>query len=89
MYDAEHAALFDSIRVGVPLNNGDYMAGSTMLGTLGQMVCYTGKQITWEEAMSSQYTLGPAEVSFDTEPPVKPDGNGIYPVAMPGVTTCG
>ena len=88
MYDAEHAALFASIRAGKPINNGDYMARSTMLGALGQMVCYTGKEITWEEAMKSQYTLGPAEVNFDVDPPVKPDADGIYPVAMPGITKC-
>lgn len=86
MYDLEHVALFDSIRQGKPINNGDYMATSTMLGTLGEMVCYSGRKITWEEAMKSTYKLGPAECSLDMEPPVKPDENGIYPVAVPGMT---
>jgi predicted dehydrogenase len=86
MYDNEHVALFESIRAGKPLNNGSYMAGSTMLSVLGQMVCYSGQQTTWEEALASKYTAGPAQVSWDTQPPVKPDANGIYPVPIPGIT---
>ena len=46
--------LFDAIRSGKPINNGTYMARSTMLAVLGQMVCYSGQQITWEEAMKSE-----------------------------------
>jgi hypothetical protein len=86
MYDNEHVALFASLRAGKPLNNGSYMASSTMLSVLGQMVCYSGQQLTWEEAMASKYTAGPAQVSWDTQPPVKPDANGIYPVPIPGIT---
>jgi len=86
MYDLEHVALFESIRSGKPINNGDYMATSTMLGVLGEMVCYTGRKVTWDEAMKATYTAGPAECSFDMEPPVKPDDQGIYPVAVPGMT---
>jgi myo-inositol 2-dehydrogenase/D-chiro-inositol 1-dehydrogenase len=89
MYDQEHVALFAGIRAGKPVNNAPYMATSTMLGVLGQMVCYTGKQITWEDAMKSTHTFGPAECGFETEPPVKPDANGIYPVAIPGMTKLG
>ena len=86
MYDMEHKALFDSIRSGVPLNNADYMFTSTMLAILAQMVCYTGQEITWEQAMGSQLVLAPKTYAWDAEPPVKPDKDGNYPAAMPGVT---
>ena len=86
MYVAEHEALFKAIRAGTPINNGQYMAYSTMLAILGRMVNYTGKQITWEQAINSQQTLAPAAYAWDAEPPTKPDANGNYPVAMPGVT---
>ena len=86
MYDAEHVALFQAIRQGTPLNSGDYMVNSTMLGLLGRMVCYTGKRITWQEALDSQEVLGPAEVNWDTKPPVGPGEDGTYPCPIPGFT---
>jgi myo-inositol 2-dehydrogenase/D-chiro-inositol 1-dehydrogenase len=89
MSELEQVALFKSIRSGKRINNGKYMVGSTMLALLGQMACYTGKEYTWEEAMNSKHRWLPEHVDFNTDPPVKPDENGIYPVAMPGVTELG
>jgi predicted dehydrogenase len=86
MYDVEHKELFDSIRAGKPINNSDYMFTSTMLGILAQMVCYTGQQLTWEQAMSSELRLAPSRYAWDAEPPVLPGPNGQYPCALPGVT---
>jgi predicted dehydrogenase len=86
MYDSEHQELFASIRAGTPINNGRYMATSTMLGILGRMVCYTGKKLTWEDAMNSQQKLGPDEVAWTTTPPVAPEANGQYPAPVPGLT---
>ncbi len=86
MYDAEHKELFDSIRAGKPINNSDYMFTSTMLGILAQMVCYTGQQLTWEQAMASELRLAPSRYAWDAEPPVQPGPSGQYPCAMPGVT---
>jgi len=85
MYDNEHAELFDSIRSGKPINNGDYMFTSTMLGILAQMVCYSGQEITWEKAMQSTLSYSLPRYGFDAEPPVKPGPDGMYPTAMPGV----
>jgi len=85
MYDIEHKELFDSIREGKPINNGDYMFTSTMLGILAQMVCYTGQLITWEEAMQSKLSFSLPRYGFDIDPPVKPGPDGIYPSPIPGV----
>jgi predicted dehydrogenase len=86
MYDCEHVALFASIRAGKPCNSGGYMFTSTMLGILAQMVCYTGQVITWEQAMNSTNVLAPSRYTWDAEPPVKPNPDGTYPTAMPGMT---
>ena len=86
MYDNEHVELFKAIRSGTPLNCGQYMVRSTMMSILGQMVCYTGQQMTWEQAMASNYTAGPAECTWDTVSPAKPDAAGNYPLPIPGVT---
>ena len=57
-----------------------------MLAVIGEMSCYSGREIKWEDAMKSNYQVCPAECRLDMAPPVKPDANGIYPVAIPGVT---
>ena len=85
MYDQEHVALINSIKEGKPINNGDYMCRSTMVGILGRMVDYTGKYIKYADALASTEQLAPTDLCMDSEPPVKPNANGTYPVAIPGV----
>jgi myo-inositol 2-dehydrogenase / D-chiro-inositol 1-dehydrogenase len=79
MYQTEHDELFASIRSGNPINNGEWMANSTMLAIMGRMAAYTGRKITWEEAMNSTEKLGPDSVTFDTPVPK-------IEVARPGFT---
>jgi hypothetical protein len=67
-------------------NDADYAAHSTMMGVMGRMASYTGQVITWEQAMNSQEVLVPDNITWATEPPVKPDAEGWYPVAIPGTT---
>ena len=86
MYDVEHQELFAAIRSGKPINNGLYMADSTMLAILGRMVNYTGQTLTWEQAINSQQTLAPTKYAFDAEPPILPKKDGKYPIAVPGIT---
>jgi predicted dehydrogenase len=86
MYDLEHVALFKAIRSGTPINNGQYMAVSTMLAVLGRMVNYTGQVITWDQAINSQEALVPSEYSFNGVPPVVPGADGKYTIAVPGTT---
>jgi myo-inositol 2-dehydrogenase / D-chiro-inositol 1-dehydrogenase len=86
MYDAEHEVLFQAIRSGTPRNDGSYMTLSTMLAILGRMVTYTGKEITWEQAMNSKEKLAPTRYAWDADPPCMPDEHGQYPLAVPGVT---
>jgi hypothetical protein len=50
------------------------------------MVCYTGKQITWQEALDSQEVLGPAEIDWNTKPPLSPREDGTYACPIPGFT---
>jgi predicted dehydrogenase len=79
MYDLEHVALFNSIRDGKPINNGHYMANSTMLAIMGRMCTYTGQTLTWDQCINSQERLGPSDYGWtDNVPPVE--------VAIPGKT---
>ncbi len=87
-YQREHDLLFAAIRSGKPINNGSYMARSTMVGIMGQLSCYTGKEVTWDQAMASDFYYPPqAEACHDQmEPPTKLGKDGSYPVPIPGST---
>ncbi len=77
-YQKEHDELFASIRKGTPINNGDYMANSTLIAIMGRMAAYTGRQITWEMALNSKENLSPARYEWGPLPEPA--------VAIPGVT---
>jgi hypothetical protein len=87
-YQIEHDVLFKGIRSGEPVNNGEYMARSTMMGIMGQASCYTGEEITWDKINASEFSYGPKpeDCHDDMEPPVLPGADGSYPVYKPGVT---
>ncbi len=78
MYQTEHDELFASIRKGQPINNGEYMAKTTLLAIMGRMATYTGQMITWDQAMNSKEDLTPEKYEWGTVP--------TPPVAVPGVT---
>jgi len=87
-YQTEHDELFAGIRSGNPVDCGDYMARSTMIGVMGQISCYTGKEVSWEEINASDFSYPPLpeECHDGMEPPTKPGENGSYPVPAPGRT---
>lgn len=77
MYLKEHQELFAAIRQGTPINNGDYMSKSTLMAIMARESAYTGKDVTWEEALNSGQKLGPEQYTWG---PVE------FPeVAIPGV----
>jgi len=78
MYQVEHDELFAGIRSGQPLNNGEYMAQSTLLAIMGRMATYTGQEITWEMAMESKQDLSPESYEWGPAPEVV--------IAIPGLT---
>jgi predicted dehydrogenase len=78
MYQREHDELFASIRKGEPINNGVYMAHSTLMAIMGRMAAYTGKAITWEQALNSQERLGPEKYEWGEI--------AVEEIAMPGIT---
>lgn len=84
-YQVEHDVLFDAIRNGKPHNEAEYAALSTLTAIMGRMATYSGKVVRWEEALNSNLSLLPDRFAWDADPPVLPDDQGAYPVAMPGV----
>src|SRR5262249_45525379 len=60
MYQSEHNELFASIRSGNPINDGEWMAKSTLMAIMGRMACYPGAAVTFDQALNSQESLAPA-----------------------------
>jgi predicted dehydrogenase len=89
-HQVEHNVLFEAIRSGQPVNSGDYMTQSTMVAVFGQLSCYSGREVTWDQAMKSDFVFlpRPEDVRLDMSPPVTFDkALGDYPVcARPGIT---
>jgi predicted dehydrogenase len=77
-YQTEHDELFASIRSGKPINNGEYMAYSTLMAIMGRMATYTGRTITWDQALHSKEDLTPPKYEWG---PIETPA-----VAMPGIT---
>ncbi len=84
----EQKILIDSIREGKPVNNGDTMIDSTYMAIMGQLACYTGKTITWDQMLAADFEFEPklADISLDMDPPTELDETGNYPLPLPGIT---
>ncbi len=77
-YVQEHIDLLASIKAGKPLNELKQVAESTLTAIMGRMSTYTGKAVTWDQALNSQLDTFPKTLEFGPMP--------VPPVAMPGVT---
>ncbi len=75
-YQTEHDDLFAAIRAGKPFNEGQMVAESTLTAIMGRMATYSGKEITWEQALNSDEKWGPENYEFGPLP--------VDPVPMPG-----
>ncbi|MGB5499324.1 MAG: Gfo/Idh/MocA family oxidoreductase [Maribacter sp.] len=81
MYQTEHDELFRAIRSGEPINDGEYMANSTMLAIWARMAAYTGQAISWDQAINSKETLGPKNEDYAWDYVWE-----MPPIAVPGKT---
>jgi predicted dehydrogenase len=77
-YVQEHIDLLTAIRTGKHLNEARQVAESTLTAIMGRMAAYTGKSVTWEQALASKLDLTPPSYDFGPLP--------VAAVAMPGRT---
>jgi len=76
-YVQEHKDLLASINgKGGYLNHGERIAHSTLMAIMGRMSAYTGKTITWQQAMESTLDLMPENCALGNLP--------MPEVAVPG-----
>ena len=75
----EHRDLQTAIVSGKTVNEGVRVAETTLTAIMGRMSAYTGKEVTWEQALASTESLVPEHFAFGMHIEVPP-------VAVPGVT---
>lgn len=86
-YQSEHDELFAAIAKGeYKFDDTENGAKATLTSIMGRMATYSGQVMEWDKILSSGISIMPEKFAWDAEPPVKPDANGFYPVATPGVT---
>jgi myo-inositol 2-dehydrogenase/D-chiro-inositol 1-dehydrogenase len=85
-YQQEHDDLFAAIRNDTPYNELVRGAHSTLTAVIGRMATYSGKEIKWEDALNSSIDTMPKTLAWDANPPTLPDGDGLYKIAVAGVT---
>jgi len=97
MYDLEHQALFNAIRKGEVINDGDRMMSSTLIAIMGREAAYTGQKILWKddaapEAKEDKKGARVALAIMSSKQDLAPDnlqyGDKFEPTPMPipGVT---
>lgn len=86
-YQTEHDELFAAVADNkFKFADAEHAAKSTLTALMGRYATYSGKTITWDEALNSEINLMPDTFAWDAMPKILPDENGIYPHAIPGIT---
>jgi predicted dehydrogenase len=86
-YQAEHDELFAAIAKGeYKFADAENGAKSTMTSIMGRMATYSGRIIDWDKAINSGIDIMPKKFDWNALPPVLPNDDGYYPIAVPGVT---
>lgn len=86
-YQTEHDELFAAIAKGeYKFADAENGAKSTLTSIIGRMATYSGQVIEWDKALASGISIMPTKFDFNVLPPIVPNDDGYYPVAVPGVT---
>ncbi|MBG88771.1 MAG: oxidoreductase [Verrucomicrobiales bacterium] len=79
MHQLEHDEMYSALRQGEIINNGEYMAHSSLMGIMARESAYTGKRVSWAQVLNSKRRIVPEKFDWDMNLPDPP-------VAKPGVT---
>ena len=78
--------LLSAIREDRPHNECRRAALSNLGAVMGRAAVHTGKVVTWEEALASdfQFYADVDKLTADSPAPVQADAQGRYPAPVPG-----
>lgn len=86
-YQTEHDELFAAIAKGeYKFADAERGAKSCLTAIIGRYATYSGRVIKWDDALKADNSLFPAQLSWDANPKLMPDANGLYPIPTPGQT---
>ncbi|EON79150.1 Myo-inositol 2-dehydrogenase [Lunatimonas lonarensis] len=84
-YQKEHNELFAAVVKGeYKFADAENAAKSTMTSILGRFATYSGKVVSWDEAINSEINLMPDVLAWDAIPKNTPNNEGFYAYAVPG-----
>ncbi len=77
-YVQEHVDLLESITTNKPINELRQVAESTLTAIMGRMSAFTGKTVTWDQALNSKLNTFPDKLEWGPRPKAQ--------IAVPGQT---
>jgi len=88
-YQVEWDVLLEAIRQDRPHNEVQRAAYANLASIMGRAAIHTGKIITWDEAIASDFMFYPdvAGLTSESPAPVRADAQGRYQVPVPGKWT--
>jgi predicted dehydrogenase len=88
-WQAEWNVFLDAIRNNRPHNETRRAAYSNLAAIMGRAAVHSGKMITWEDAMASDYKFcaNVDALTQESAAPVQADAKGRYPAPIPGAWT--
>ncbi|GAG08827.1 unnamed protein product, partial [marine sediment metagenome] len=88
-YQVEWDMLLSAIRQDRPHNEVRRAAFANLASIMGRAAVHSGKIITWDEAMASDFKFcsNVDGLTEESPTPVRADAQGRYPVPVPGTWT--
>jgi predicted dehydrogenase len=88
-YQVEWDMLLNAIRQDRPHNEARRAAFANLASIMGRAAIHTGKIITWDQMLASDFMFcsNVADFTYDSPAPVQADADGRYPVPIPGSWT--
>ncbi|MCR4415614.1 MAG: Gfo/Idh/MocA family oxidoreductase [Thermoguttaceae bacterium] len=85
-YHQEWQVLLDAIRQNKPHNEARRAAEANFAALMGRTAVHTGKMVTWDEQIKSdfQFVADIDHLTFESPAPIKAGPDGIYPCPQPG-----
>jgi predicted dehydrogenase len=86
-YQLEWDHLMQAIRKDQRYNEVVRGAEASLVTAMGRLACHTGQVITRDQALNHEHdlTAGVDKLTLDSPAPLQANGDGKYPVPMPGV----
>jgi len=83
----EWTDLIDAIRNDKPFNEVERGVFASVVSNMGRFAAHTAQEVTFDQMLNHEHEYAPGVENYtmDSEPPVKADKDGRYPVPEPGI----